>query len=101
MLIVNSNELRHGRTFLDPAGGKSHNDNLSRGEDAAVHEQDRHLGDRYCGNVDALVHRQEAIGLVSISQCTPIARAWDTRIPGTCIISKPRSSGPLAPVGTE
>lgn len=36
MLIVNSNELRHGRTFLDPAGGKSHND--CKGWIATIHE---------------------------------------------------------------
>ncbi|CAG8885681.1 unnamed protein product [Penicillium egyptiacum] len=38
-----------------------------------------------------------AIILVSIFQCTPIARAWDTRIPGTCINLKASFIGNAVP----
>ncbi|KAJ5951566.1 uncharacterized protein N7479_009979 [Penicillium vulpinum] len=38
-----------------------------------------------------------AIILVSIFQCTPIARAWDTRIPGTCIDLKASFIGNAVP----
>ncbi|KAJ5494855.1 hypothetical protein N7463_010942 [Penicillium fimorum] len=38
-----------------------------------------------------------AIIFVSIFQCTPIARAWDTRIPGTCIDLKASFIGNAVP----
>ncbi|KAJ5186751.1 hypothetical protein N7449_011515 [Penicillium cf. viridicatum] len=38
-----------------------------------------------------------AIILVSVFQCTPIARAWDTRIPGTCINLKASFIGNAVP----
>ncbi|KAJ6190021.1 hypothetical protein N7519_000042 [Penicillium mononematosum] len=38
-----------------------------------------------------------AIILVSIFQCTPIARAWDTHIPGTCINLKASFIGNAVP----
>ncbi|KAJ5159300.1 uncharacterized protein N7500_008951 [Penicillium coprophilum] len=38
-----------------------------------------------------------AIIFVSIFQCTPIARAWDTRIPGTCIDLKGSFIGNAVP----
>ncbi|KGO67477.1 hypothetical protein PITC_009280 [Penicillium italicum] len=38
-----------------------------------------------------------AIILVSVFQCTPIARAWDTRIPGTCLNLKSSFIGNAVP----
>lgn len=38
-----------------------------------------------------------SIILVSVFQCTPIARAWDTRIPGTCINLKGSFIGNAVP----
>lgn len=38
-----------------------------------------------------------AIIFVSVFQCAPIARAWDTRIPGTCINLKASFIGNAVP----
>ncbi|KAJ5419970.1 hypothetical protein N7465_002489 [Penicillium sp. CMV-2018d] len=58
------------------------------------HERNSHCLHDYCG---VSIAWGIAIILVSVFQCTPIARAWDTRIPGTCINLKASFIGNAVP----